>query len=296
LFFSYNQNMEKPSLITILTDFGNKDPFTGIMKGVIADIAPDANILDLTNEIPPGDILRGAIALWQAAGYFPKGTVFLCVVDPGVGTSRGAIILESGDYTFVGPDNGLFTFVMGKNRRIWELSNPDYWLPGPGSTFHGRDIFAPGAAYAALGVPGREFGAPVFDPVLIAPPRLERQVSGALAGEVMLADRFGNLLTSLGQFQKSTDGSFILKSWLPERVDPINEARFTMEDSVLELPDGTILKWSDTFARVPPGSCAFLVGSSELIEIVSNQQSAGEILELKRGDPIALRPQGELHG
>ena len=288
--------MEKSSLITILTDFGNKDPFTGIMKGVIAGIAPDANILDLTNEIPPGDILRGAIALWQAAGYFPKGTVFLCVVDPGVGTSRRAILLESGDYTFVGPDNGLFTFVMGKNNRIWELSNRDYWLPGPGSTFHGRDIFAPGAAYAAMGVPGREFGALVLDPVLLPAPRLERQVSGALVGEIMLADRFGNLLTSLGQLQKSTEGSFVLKPWLVEGVDPISEARFTMGDSVLELPDETILKWSDTFAQVPPESCAFLVGSSELIEIVSNQQSAAEILELKRGDPITLRLQGELHG
>jgi S-adenosylmethionine hydrolase len=288
--------MEKRSLITILTDFGSEDPFTGIMKGVITSIAPDATIIDLTNEIPPGDILRGAIALWQARTYFPKGTVFLCVVDPGVGTRRRAIILESGDHIFVGPDNGLFTFVKGKNSQAWELSNPEYWLPSPASTFHGRDIFAPGAAYAALGFPGQEFGRPVPDPVLLPIPRLERQASGVLVGEILLADRFGNLLTSLGQFQKLTDGAFLLNSWLAELAGPINEMRFAMEEYNLELKDGTILEWTDTFAQVPPESCAFLVGSSGLIEIVSNRQSAAEKLGLQIGDQITFRLRGELHG
>jgi S-adenosylmethionine hydrolase len=288
--------MEERSLIAILTDFGNADPFTGIMKGVITGIAPGVSIVDLTNEIPPGDILRGAIALWQARNYFPKGAVFLCVVDPGVGTSRRAIILESGDHIFVGPDNGLFTFVLRKNSQAWELRNPKYWLPSPGSTFHGRDIFAPGAAYAALGVPGSEFGQPVVDRVLLPIPRLERKAPGAIVGEVLLADRFGNLLTSLGQFQKDADKSIILKSWLAELAGPFNEARFATEDLIVELQDGTILKWTDTFAKVPPESCAFLVGSSGLIEIVSNRQSAVEKLGVQRGDQITLRLQGGFHG
>jgi S-adenosylmethionine hydrolase len=296
LFFSYNRNMEKHSLITIMTDFGNADPFAGIMRGVISSIVPSVTVMDLANEIPPGDILRGAIALWQAWTYFPGDTVFLCVVDPGVGTARRGIILKSGDYTFVGPDNGLFTFVMGNNSHAWELSNPEYSLPNPGSTFHGRDIFAPGAAYAALGVPGQDFGPSVIDPVLLPIPRLERQASGSLAGEILFADRFGNLLTSLGQFQKSTDGSIILKSWLAQLAGPVHAVRLPIRDLVVELGDGTILHWTDTFAQVPPDSCAFLVGSSGLIEIVANQQSAAEKLGLQSGDPITLRLQGELHG
>lgn len=288
--------MEKHSLITILTDFGNADPFTGIMRGVISNIAPGVTVMDLSNEIPPGDILRGAIVLWQAWTYFPKGTVFLCVVDPGVGTARRGIILKSGDYTFVGPDNGLFTFVLGNTSQVWELSNPDYSLPDPGSTFHGRDIFAPGAAYAALGVPGREFGSPVVDPVRLHPPKLEREPSGALAGEILFADRFGNLLTSLGKFQKSIDGTITLKSALAQLADPVPEVRFPVKDLVVEMEDGTTLHWADTFAQVPPDFCGFLVGSSGLIEIVANQQSAAERSGLQSGDRITLRSKGELHG
>ena len=288
--------MEKHSLITVLTDFGNADPFTGIIRGVISNIAPGITIMDLSNEIPRGDILRGAIALWQAWTYFPKDTVFLCVVDPGVGTARRGIILKSGDYTFVGPDNGLFTFVMGDNAQAWELINQEYSLPNPGSTFHGRDIFAPAAAYAALGVPGHDFGPPVVDPVLLSPPKLERETSGSLIGEILFADRFGNLLTSLGKFQKSTDGRITLKTSLAQPAGPVPEVRFPVKDLAVELEDGTILHWADTFAQVAPDSCGFLVGSSGLIEIVANQQSAADRLGLRSGDPITLRAQGELNG
>ena len=144
--------------IVILTDFGTSDPFTGIMKGVIAGIAPDRPIIDLTNEIPPGDIRRAAVMLWQASPYFPAGSVFLTVVDPGVGTSRRPIFLKTRDHVFIGPDNGVFTFILGESFQAWELQNPRLTLQNPGMTFHGRDIFAPAAGYAALGTPGPEFG------------------------------------------------------------------------------------------------------------------------------------------
>jgi hypothetical protein len=271
--------------IVFLTDFGDRDPFVGIMKGVVAMISPSAPLIDLTNKIPPGDIQRAAMTLWQAVDYFPDESVFLVVVDPGVGTSRKAMLLDSGRHRFIGPDNGVFSFIADDDAQGWELSNPDYALPDPGTTFHGRDIFAPGAAYAWKGIPGPAFGEAIPDPIRLPDPLLDSDPGGALRGEILHADHFGNLLTSLGQFRRLEDGHLRLTPWLGVtpglEIDP--------ESTRLHLPDGTELPWARTFAAIPDGACAAIIGSSGLIEIATNGQSAAEMLGLGRGDAVILK-------
>ena len=157
--------------IVILTDFGTTDPYVGIMKGVITQIAPLTPIIDLTHKITPGDVRQGAVTLWQSINYFPPGSIFLVVIDPGVGTSRRPLILQNGPYTFIAPDNGVLSFICGNDPKAWEISNPELSLPNPSITFHGRDIFAPAAAHTSLGVDATEFGDPIRGFHLLNDPR-----------------------------------------------------------------------------------------------------------------------------
>jgi S-adenosyl-L-methionine hydrolase (adenosine-forming) len=277
--------MKNTPLIALLTDFGNSDPFAGILKGILSRFAPGIPIVDLTHEIPPGDVRRGAITLWQAQPYFPPGTIFLAVVDPGVGTSRRGLILQTLDHTYVGPDNGLFTFLLNERFQAWELRNPKFALQNPGATFHGRDIFAPAAAHVAQGVHGSAFGPILTNPISLPHPHLSSPTSGVLMGEVLHADRFGNLLTSLGQFRRLEEDTLLLVPWLPN----VSEGYFYLDRVRLYLPNGTILEWAITFADVPANSCAAIVGSSGLVEIVANRQSAAEILSLENGELVTIK-------
>jgi S-adenosylmethionine hydrolase len=271
--------------IVILTDFGTTDPFVGIMKGVITTINPDTPIIDLTHEIPPGDIRRGGIVLWQSRPYFPEGTTFLGVVDPGVGTQRRPILLETQGQSFIGPDNGLFTYVLGPTFRAWELANPQLRLPNPRATFHGRDIFAPAAAYAAQGVPGPQFGEAVPELSMAPLPQLEIQPPNRIRGEILHMDRFGNALTSLGVFSPLPTGSHALEPWVGKETG----LEVRMEEASLQLPGGYLIPWAKTFAEVEAGSCAFILGSSGLLEIVGNRQSAAKLLNLQGGEPVTLK-------
>lgn len=275
-------------LIALLTDFGISDPFVGILKGVITNIAPDIPLVDITHEIPPGDVRRAAITLFQASPYFPEGTVFLCIVDPGVGTSRSAIFLKSGKYKFVGPDNGIFTYILEDDFQVWELRNPEYALLDPGNTFHGRDIFAPAAAYATLGVPGPEFGPPTTDiarlPLLI----LESIDSGTIRGEILHSDRFGNLLTSVGCIRPLENGVFTIDPWPPLHGDRKINILFDPVNSLLRLPAGEALPWVRTYSEIQKEACAILIGSSGLLEIVANSDSAAKLLRLHGGDLVTL--------
>ena len=270
--------------IVILTDFGNSDPYVGIMKGVIAQIAADTATIDLTHEIPPGDIARGAFVLWQSRPYFPKGTVFLCVIDPGVGTSRNPVIIQSNDQIFVGPDNGLFTFVLDAVSQVWRIQNPKLGLPDLGNTFHGRDIFAPAAAHAAKGIPKPEFGDSLLDLELIALPILESPSPGVLRGQILHTDRFGNLVTSLGKFTPEGTDGFNFNPWVRET----HQYRLTLQNARLSLPSGNELSWSQTFAEIPSNCCGVIIGSTGLLEIVANRQSAANLLNLGSGEIITL--------
>jgi S-adenosylmethionine hydrolase len=287
--------MPTTPLIVLTTDFGLTDPFVGIMKGVITKITPDAHLVDLNHNIPPGDIRRAAITLFQSCSYFPVETIFLTVIDPRVGTSRRGIILHTSDYTFIGPDNGLFTYLLDESTQIWELTNSSYQLPNLGATFHGRDIFAPCAAYVALGVHGSEFGPPVFDEVRIPYPEFQISVNG-LKGEVLFSDRFGNILTSLGRFTRLDERNFTVTPWVKVISQPTQDIQIDMKQAFLHLPGSQELPWVNTFADIEEGLCAGLVGSGGLMEIVANKKSAAELLNLSESDSITLRFLGGLNG
>ena len=279
--------MSSTPLIALLTDFGEEDPFVGIMKGIIANIAPQAKLVDITHEIPPGDIQRAAVILWQSVPYFPKGTIFLSVVDPGVGSSRRGINVQMDNRVFIGPDNGLFTFILKGDFNAWELSDPQYQLPRPGTTFHGRDIFAPAAAYAVNGIDGSQFGLPITDLVRLRTPRLQLK-SNQVQGEILYSDRFGNLLTSLGKFVTSDHKTYNFEPWLDINNGNFEGLTISNDQPYLSLPDGSNLTWTTTFADIPAGKCGILVGSSGLIEIAANRMNAAELLKLKTGDHITL--------
>lgn len=185
------------AIITLTSDFGLADPFVGVMKGVILGIAPQARIVDLSHEIPPQDVLAGAMMLESAWGYFPKGTIHVGVVDPGVGGQRRPIAVETDQYLLVGPDNGLFSAVLRHARfhRAYELTNEEYRAIHVSDTFHGRDLFAPAAAYLARGVDITKMGPPV-DPILVPLPE-PRVMEDHLELHVLRIDRFGNIITDL---------------------------------------------------------------------------------------------------
>jgi S-adenosylmethionine hydrolase len=244
----------------------------------------------ISHAIPAGNILQAAVTLWQAVPYFPRSTIFLAVVDPGVGTSRKPIVRQANPGkqpapTFIGPDNGLFSLVAGPDYLTWELSNPNLALLNPGMTFHGRDIFAPAAAHIALGIPGSQFGRFVESPVALPLPRLELARPGELEGQILYADHFGNLLPSLGKFNLDLAENLCLSPWLPGRP----EDYFPLSQTRLELINGERLSFAATFAEIPEGKCAFIIGSSGLLEIAANQHSAAELLGLKTGDPVSLK-------
>ncbi len=258
-----------PGLITLTSDFGVRDPFVGIMKGVLLSICPSARLVDLTHEIPPQDILAGGRALAAAAPFFPAGTVHLAVVDPGVGTARRAIAVRAGGSYLVGPDNGLFTFALeGDGWTAVSLTAPEYRLAEVSRTFHGRDVFAPAAAYLASGVPLERLGPAVSDPERLRLPgcRLE---GGELLGEVLDADRFGNLLTSIPA----------------ARLTEIPGAG----GLVLELAGHRLVGPVGAYAEGSEGEPAVIVGSTGRLEIFVKAGSARDHLGARRGAIVRVR-------
>ncbi len=185
-------------MITLTTDFGSQDPFVGIMKGVIARINPRAVVVDLTHGIPPQNIFAAAMVLSHAVEYFPRQTIHVAVIDPGVGSTRRALLVQIDDTYFVGPDNGVFSLACEKRRptRIIQLSNSAYYLSPTSHTFHGRDIFAPVAAYLSLGIAPEAFGETVHDYIRIGRPEVLRK-NGSLTGEIVSIDGFGNVFTNI---------------------------------------------------------------------------------------------------
>lgn len=189
--------VENQRVITMLTDFGNENGYTGVMKGVILQIAPQARIIDITHDIPPLSISAAAFINEWSYGYFPVGAIHLCVVDPGVGTRRRILAVEYSGHLFVAPDNGLLTPILEKeNVAIRCASNQRYWLDKISNTFHGRDILSPLAAHLANGVALEEMGEIVSDPIRLhaIPPKINPD---SIVCHVRYIDRFGNLITSL---------------------------------------------------------------------------------------------------
>jgi S-adenosylmethionine hydrolase len=188
---------EKPNLATLTTDFGNSQGHVGIMKGVMLSINPKLVFIDISNEVPAHDVFHCAFVLGTAFKYFPRGTVHVAVVDPGVGSAGRSIIVLTDRHFFVGPDNGLFTFVYRESEhRVWELTKKEYTLKGPFTTFDARDVYAPVASYLSLGVSLDEMGFEIDDPVTLP---LQEPIYGEneLKGEVIHIDQFGNLITNI---------------------------------------------------------------------------------------------------
>jgi S-adenosyl-L-methionine hydrolase (adenosine-forming) len=189
-------------ILTLLTDFGISDPFVGVMKGVILEIAPQTKLVDLTHQVRPQNVRQAAHLLTNSIPYFPPGTVHVAVVDPGVGTQRRAIAARIGENYFVAPDNGLLSPVLHTARanktlvKIIALDQPQYWLSNPSQSFHGRDIFAPVGAHLVNGLPMKKLGSVIDDPILLEPLQPQRTDQGWLA-EVVHVDAFGNLITNL---------------------------------------------------------------------------------------------------
>jgi S-adenosyl-L-methionine hydrolase (adenosine-forming) len=197
-------------IITLTTDFGLSDPYVGMMKGVILGINPAATVVDLTHMIRPQDVVEGAFALSVSYRHFPIGTVHVVVVDPGVGSARSALLIETDWGAFIGPDNGVLSWAAGVPHsqeasapprstitRIIKLTNRHYWLPEVSNTFHGRDVFAPVAAHLTAGVPANCFGEEIAALRELPWPLLERQPDGSVRGSVIHVDRFGNLVTNI---------------------------------------------------------------------------------------------------
>ena len=261
--------MTAAPIITLTTDFGTRDPFVGAMKGVILGIAPGARLVDLTHEVAPHDVVEGALALEAAVSFFSAGTIHLAVVDPGVGSARRPLAIHAGGQYCVGPDNGLFSFLLGGP---WCtavcLETPAYRLPRVSRTFHGRDVFAPAAAYVAQGIPLGSFGPPVTDPVLIPWPTARRQGDG-LVGEVVHADRFGNLVTSV----RAAD----------------LEALGPAEALVVEVEGKEVGGIVGCFSDIPHGGAGALVGGSDRLEIAVREGSAAASTGARRGSRISVR-------
>jgi hypothetical protein len=275
--------------IVLLTDFSAQGSLVGIMRGVIAGIAPEVPVIDLNHSIPAGDIAQAAFALWQSAPYFPRGTVFLAVVDPGVGTERRGLAACWPGFSCVGPDNGLFTFLLAASDPdlVVELKETRFHLETPSATFHGRDIFAPVAAHLATGVPPDRFGPQALDLVRFPLPTLSLESGPSIRGEILHADPFGNLITSLGLLQQHDDG-LQFEPWLPGCPAASLEGSYF---HVL-LPDGTRLALRRTFGEVAPGEPLAYIGSSGLLEIGINRGRAENVLPLAQGQSIQLFKEG----
>lgn len=274
--------------IALLTDFGTTDTYVGVMKAVMARICPGAAFIDLTHEIDRQNVQQGAFTLFRTYRYFPSGTVFLVVVDPGVGSVRRAVAAQAGDYTFVAPDNGVLSYVLADydNPRVVELTNPAYQLSPVSSTFHGRDIFAPAAAYLASGVSIDQFGSPVLDVVRREFPPLHITGTGQqISGQVLFTDHFGNVITSIGELTWTGGGHIRLTP----RSNHAPSVTFSAQDAAITVNGHTLSTIRRTYSEVEAGDTLVIADSSGYLEIAVNQGSAAQQLNIKPGDPVILQ-------
>lgn len=259
------------NLITLTTDFGLRDPFVGMMKGVIHSINDQATFVDITHGIDGQDIFTGALVIYHSFNYFPKKTIHLVVVDPGVGTSRRPILVKASDHFFIGPDNGVLSLVISgdSNAVIYEITEEQYFLRRRGNTFHGRDIFAPVAGWLSRGCEPDHFGHVISDYVKINIPRPVCE-NGILKGEIIYIDRFGNLFTNI------TDSDIAMH--LPSVYDAA--LRIMFRENKVSL--------NQHYAEAEAGEAAAVINSFSLLEIYSFMGNAAEKFDAKKGDAVSL--------
>jgi S-adenosylmethionine hydrolase len=260
--------MTRP-VVALLTDFGLRDHYVGAMKGVILGICPDVTLVDISHDVPAHDVLGAALELGAAYRYFPVGTIFLVVVDPGVGSARRGIAVQAGEYTFVGPDNGVFSAVLDEvpPERVVELTEARYQRTTVSRTFEGRDRFAPAAGWLAAGVPLSSLGPPADPAHRLDLPRAEPR-GDVLEGQVLWVDRFGNLVTNVDRAaweRLASSGSMTVSIGAHERVPFVS-----------------------TYSDVPYGEVCALIGSTGRLEVAANGTSAASMLSLASGAGVRV--------
>ncbi|HEB76166.1 MAG TPA: hypothetical protein ENJ04_07435 [Nitrospirae bacterium] len=257
-------------VITLTTDFGTRDPFVGQMKGVILNTNPDVELVDITHDISPHNIREGAVLTGMSYEYFPPRTIHLAVVDPGVGSGRRPIIVATQNHYFVGPDNGLFSMIYMKERdsfRVIHITSDHYFLNKDSTTFHGRDIFAPVAAWLAKGIPVDHFGTLIEDFMNIHLPEPTAPSRNTIEGEVIYIDRFGNAITNVS--------SDLLN-------DAVNGGRMKV---VLK---GRMVPLRSCYADVDDKGLYCLINSFGLLEFFICRGSAAESFGIRIGDTVGI--------
>ena len=263
-------------IITLTTDFGLNDHYVGAVKGVILDINPDAQIIDICHSVQAFDVLDGALSIAQAYSYFPAGTVHVVVVDPGVGTARRPIILSTERHHFVAPDNGVLSLIYGREERVHvrHVTGEHYFLQPLSNTFHARDIFAPVAAYLAKGVDSEKFGEEIEDFVRFNAPRPKPVDQKTLRGVVLKVDRYGNMITNI----------------TPEDAPMI----FGENPSPFKIVVGKreITEIKNVYADGAPGEIFAILGSMGYLEISANRAAAAQLVGSGKGTEVNILLEG----
>lgn len=259
-------------IITLTTDFGTNDHFVGAMKGVILDIVPEAAIVDISHAVQAFDVLDGAIAISQVYSLFPAGTVHVVVVDPGVGSIRRPIIASSDGYHFVAPDNGVLSMVYAREERIHvrHITSDHYFRQPVSNTFHGRDIFAPVAAYLAKQVDSHKFGDEIEDYVRFAAPKPKPSGENRVRAVVLKVDRFGNLITNI----------------TPQDVPALFAAKAAAFKIVVGSKEITSIHAS--YAEGSPGEVFGILGSMGYLEISANRAPAAQLTGANKGSEVSI--------
>ncbi|MDE2821805.1 MAG: SAM-dependent chlorinase/fluorinase [Chloroflexota bacterium] len=276
-------------IAAILTDFGTQDTYVGTMKAVMLGIAPELQIVDITHAIGPQNVREGAFALLNSYRYFPGGTVFCAVVDPGVGSARKPIAARCAGYHFVAPDNGLLSyslFDLDSEYHAVSLENPEYQLPGASHTFHGRDIFAPAAARLASDPACLKDMGPELDRIVTFPKPQLSYFRQRVTGEVMHIDHFGNIITSIGILRWQGDDELNLDPlWNGE----VPELRLAAASANVTIHSHTIHGISRAYHEAQLGAILAQIDSNGFLEICANQESAADRLDIQLGDKVMLR-------
>ncbi len=252
-------------VVTFLTDFGLRDHFVAAMKGVMLSINPDLRLVDISNLVPPQDIFTGAFTLGKAWEYFPAGTIHLAIVDPGVGAARKGLVVSANAHYFVAPDNGILTYIFEAypSFEAFEITADHYYRKPVSSTFHGRDIFAPIAAWISRGIPLAQIGVELRDPYRLQLPALQRVKDTLIQGQILAVDQFGNLITNLMPMD------------VPRPFKILAGQR-------------EITSLRKTYQEGAPGEVFVVPGSTGYLEIAVKDGSAASMLKIKTGSPIGV--------
>jgi S-adenosylmethionine hydrolase len=259
--------MAETRVVTFTTDFGLQDPFVGIMHGVVLNIQTDARIVDVSHTVRSFNVLDGAFTIAQAYRYFPPRTVHVVVVDPGVGSERRPIVAETGDYVFVAPDNGVLTLVEAREPRftVRHITAERYFLQPVSQTFHGRDIFAPVAAWLAKGVAPADLGPEITDFVRLPMAAVQRNAKNEICGAVLRVDKFGNLITNLTEADLGSTSRIQIR-----------------------IAGQLITRLCGSYAEGGVDDLFAIFGSSGYLEIAARQDSAAKRLGVHEGEPVSV--------